>query len=60
MASLWKVSRSDSYLGPFAELADDVTGEYSLTVADGAEGAHITVSREELLDLAYKIYEELR
>jgi hypothetical protein len=55
---LWKVTRSDNYLGPLAELSVS-DGEYALTVADGAEGAHITLSAEELLDLAFKIYEEL-
>jgi len=58
MSEIWKITRSDSYLGPLAKLSVS-DGKYTLTVADGAEGAHITLSAEELLNLAFKIYEEL-
>lgn len=57
MKILWRVEgRSD--FEEYAQLQDR-DGTYELIVWDGVEGADIKLSTEQLLDLAYTIYEEL-
>lgn len=56
MKILWRVKgpHGDDY-----SQLQERDGKFELLVFDGAEGADIKLSSEQLLDLAYTIYEEL-
>jgi hypothetical protein len=54
--TLWKGKNKGEW--GEAELREQA-GVYELVAFDGAEGAAVTLTSEQLLDLAYTIYEEL-
>ena len=55
--TLWEVGEAPFVAG-FVELKESGEG-YELTVCDGAEAAGYKLTTEQLLNLAYIIYEEL-
>ena len=57
MKILWR-AEGGSDLKDYSQLHER-EGSYELLVWDGAEGADIKLTTEQLLDLAYTIYEEL-
>lgn len=59
MKTLWQVGDSDDpFAAGFAQLQGD-DAVHQLVVHDGAEGASFKLTTDQLLDLAYTIYEEL-